>query len=100
MGTLLIVCPDVSLRNVDEGRVYLERAYLHTSSTKLTKISAGRNLALGHVMQGDKQNAIRVIDMTIELAKNKNFSPEYVAQLEQMAGQFQAIKDGAMILTQ
>jgi tetratricopeptide (TPR) repeat protein len=100
MGSLLIVCPEPTFRNVDEGRVYAERAYLHSSSTNLTKISAGRNLALGYAMQGDKQNAIRVIGMTIELAKNENFSPEYVAQLEQMSDQFQAMNEGAVILTQ
>jgi hypothetical protein len=100
LGTLLIVCPDPSLKNPEEGKMYAERAFLHTSSTSLTKISSGRNLALAYVMLGDKQNATRVIDMTIQLAKSENYAQENVAELEQVSAQIQAMKEGAVVLTQ
>ena len=91
LGTLLIVCPDESLQNIGEGMMYAERAFVHTSSTPLIKISAGRNLAMAYAMVGDRQNAITTIRSAITIAKQQNYSEERIAELEQLEQQFQGL---------
>lgn len=100
LGSLLVVCPDPALKNIAEGRHYLERAFVHTSGKVQTRISAGRNLALACALLGDKQNAMRFISMTISIAKRENAPPAYLADLEGLAGQFQQMSDKTVILTE
>ena len=100
LGTLLVVCPDPALKNIREGRFYLERAFVHTSGDKQTLVSAGRNLALACAMLGDKPNATRFISMTIALAKRENAPQAYLAELEGMALQYLQMSDKTVVLTQ
>lgn len=92
LGTMLITCPDPDLRNASEGRYYAERAFIHTTSRSMTLVSAGRSLALAHATLGDKQNASRVIQMTLNVARRENVSPSYLKDLEEIARRIQTLE--------
>ena len=100
LGTLLVICPDPALKNIREGQFYLERAFIHTSGSRQTTVSAGRNLALACAMLGEKANASRFISMTISIAKRENAPQTYLAELEGMAQQYKQMSDKTIVLTQ
>ena len=89
LGTMLIGCPDSSLRNIEEGRVYSERAFTHISTRPNTLVYAGRGLAYAYAKLGDSENAIATIKETINLARRANFSSSYLAELEKLLSTFQ-----------
>jgi tetratricopeptide (TPR) repeat protein len=72
IGSLLIVCSDVTLRNYDEGKYYLERVLIHKNSPVETLISSGRSLAQAYADQGDKQKAYVYMRSVMELAISNN----------------------------
>jgi len=88
LGTLLVTCNDLNFRNITEGRDLCERAFIHTASHSVTLISAGRSLAIAYSALGDNLNARNIIKMTINLARNEKFPPEYIANLEKLMEQF------------
>jgi len=91
LGTLLVTCPDAALRNIEEGKDYSERAFIHTTSRSLTLISAGRSLALAYAELGDKTNARSVINMTINVARGENISQAYQKELENISLRIQSL---------
>lgn len=91
LGTLLVACPDTSLRNYQEGREYLERAFIHVSSRPNTLVSAGRSLAWTYAKLGDKENAVSTITQTINIGRLENVSASYLAELEDLLRTFQAL---------
>jgi tetratricopeptide (TPR) repeat protein len=91
LGTLLVSCPDWSLRNLEEGREYSERAFVHISSRPNTLVSAGKSLAFAYAMLGNKQNAITTIRQTINIARQENIPPSNQAELEDLYKTFQAM---------
>jgi tetratricopeptide (TPR) repeat protein len=93
LGTLLVRCPDWSLRDIEEGREYSERAFIHISSRPKTLISAGQSLAFAYAMLGDKQNAITTISKTINIGRQENISPSYQTELENLYRTFQNMDD-------
>ena len=92
LGSMLITCPDPDLRNASEGRYYSERAFIHTTSRSMTLVSAGRSLALAHATLGDKQDASKVIQMTLNVARRENASPSYLKDLEEIARRIQTLE--------
>jgi tetratricopeptide (TPR) repeat protein len=84
LGTLLVTCPDTKLRNINEGRDYCERAFIHNASQSATLISAGRSLAIAYRELGDMQNSSNILKMTINLAKSQNFPAAYISGLERL----------------
>jgi len=90
LGTLLVTCPHPELRDMNEGKEYSERAFIHTTSRSITLISAGRSLAIADAALGDMPDARQVISMTINLARRENFSSAYLAELENIADRFNA----------
>lgn len=90
LGTLLVTCPDPKLRNIEEGKDYSERAFIHTTSRSITLISAGRSLALAYAELGDKQNAHSIISMTINIARAENISQAYQQELENISQRIQS----------
>jgi tetratricopeptide (TPR) repeat protein len=84
LGKILISCPDTTLRNLDEGREYSERAFINFKSPYTTKISAGKNLATAYAMLGDLQNASKYINITINMAGKVNLSQEIIPYFENM----------------
>ncbi len=91
LGTLLVTCPDPTLRNIKEGKDYSERAFIHTTSRSITLISAGRSLALAYAELGDKQNARSIINMTINIARAENISQAYQQELENISQRIQSL---------
>jgi tetratricopeptide (TPR) repeat protein len=91
LGTLLVTCPDPTLRNIKEGKDYSERAFIHTTSRSITLISAGRSLALAYAELGDKQNARSIINMTINIARAENISQAYQQELENISQGIQSL---------
>jgi len=94
LGTMLVTCPDPACRNTAEGRDYSERAFIHTESRSMTLVSAGRTLALAYAELGDKQNALSVINMTLNIAQNEKISPAYMKELERIANRIQTLETG------
>lgn len=93
LGSILLVCPDTSLRNIEEGKYYSERAFLHISSRPNIQVSAGRSLAYANAMLGDKKNALAVINQTINIARRENISRSYQTELENLYLYIQAMQD-------
>jgi tetratricopeptide (TPR) repeat protein len=81
LGSLLITCPDITMRNIDEGMEYAERALDHKSSSMEIVIKAGSNLSEAYASKGDKQTAITYLNTVIELAQNNNAPKEYLSDL-------------------
>jgi tetratricopeptide (TPR) repeat protein len=88
LGTLLVTCNDIKLRNITEGRDFCERAFIHTASHSFTLISAGRSLAIAYAVLGDKRNASNIIKMTINLARGENVPSTYMDDLQNLLQQF------------
>jgi len=90
LGTLLVTCPEPVLRNIQEGKEYSERAFIHTTSRSITLISAGRSLAVANAALGDIPGARQVISMTINLARSENLPSSYLSELESIASRISA----------
>lgn len=100
MATLLITCPDVSLRDPVQGSYYAERAFVHSASSQVLKISSGRCLSMAFAMLGEKQNANIIINMTIKLAQQERYSKAHMAELEKLSRQFQQMEEGVVVVFQ
>jgi len=83
LSSLLITCPDLKLRNIDEGIEYAERALDHKSSSMEVVIKAGSNLSEAYAAKGDKRMAIEYLNQAIDLAQNNNAPKEYLVSLGQ-----------------
>jgi tetratricopeptide (TPR) repeat protein len=88
LGKLLIFCPDSSLRDNMEGREFSERAFINYRSTIITKISAGRNLATAYAIAGDKQSALKYINLTMDMARKVNLIQENSSYFDTMKRQY------------
>jgi tetratricopeptide (TPR) repeat protein len=75
IGTLLVACPDISMRNYIEGREYLERVFIHKACPDEIMIAAGRSLAEASAALGDKQKAALYMRFVMELAIS-NYAPK------------------------
>lgn len=93
LGTLLVRCPDWSLRNIEEGKEYSERAFIHISSRPNTLVSAGKSLAFACAMLGDKKNAIATIQETISIARIEKLPAAEQAELENLNKTFRSMQD-------
>jgi tetratricopeptide (TPR) repeat protein len=88
LGSLLVTCPDLKLRDLGEGRDLCERAFIHTASHSMTLISAGRSLAIAYAGLGDIKNASNVIKMTINIALKENIPQAAVDDLRNLLREF------------
>ena len=88
IGLLLVTCPDESLRDLNEGKEYSERAFYNSRYTLNNRISAGRTLSLAHHQLGNKERAESYINQTIEMATKAKVSESYVRELRRLAQQF------------
>ncbi len=82
LGSLLATCPDSSLRNFNEGKIYLERLLIHKACPAEIKISAGKNLARGYSLVGNKQEALSYANYTLLFARNYDAPKEVFDQLQ------------------
>lgn len=84
LGTLLVSCPEPSLRNIPDGKQYSERAFIHTASHSSTLISSGRSLAVAYAALGDRQNAYKIMSMTVNLARRDGVPANLQAELAKL----------------
>jgi tetratricopeptide (TPR) repeat protein len=91
LGTLLVTCTDAGLRDVGQGRYFCERAFINISSHSVTLISAGRSLAIAYALLGDKQNALKVIRMTIDSADEQDVPDSYREDLRNLLNKFNSL---------
>jgi tetratricopeptide (TPR) repeat protein len=82
LGTLLITCPEVPLRKIDEGIEYAQRAVDHKSCTAETAMSAGSSLSEAYTAKNDKKTAMSYLNMVIDLAQNSNAPKDYQINLQ------------------
>jgi tetratricopeptide (TPR) repeat protein len=90
LGTLLVMCPDTTLRNVMEGREYSERAFINKSSLPMTIISAGRCLSESYAASGDYDNACKYLNIIIGMARQEKVSQDILNDLEKDLHIYQA----------
>ena len=88
LGGLLVSCPDESLRNIQEGIEYSERAFINYDYSFPIHISAGRNLAIAYDRLGDRNKANYYITSTIEFARKAHVSKDYLKNLEDLSNEF------------
>lgn len=89
LGETLISCAEPSLRNIEEGKEYSERAFTYYNCPPDILIAAGSHLAYAYSMLGDKQKAITTISQTINIGRRQKISPSQQAKLENMLTAFQ-----------
>jgi tetratricopeptide (TPR) repeat protein len=82
LGSLLILCPDVNLRNLTDGREYSERAFINKSGSPSTMVSAGISLAQANAEFGDKESAVKVMRITLDQARSQNAPQELLSDLQ------------------
>jgi len=92
LGTLLVTCTDARLRDVGQGRDLCERAFINISSHSVTLISAGRSLAIAYALLGDKQNALKIIRMTINSSEEQDVPASYREDLRNLLKKFESLK--------
>lgn len=90
LGTLLVMCPNPKLRNLEDGKDLCERAFINNNSEVLTIISAGRSMAIAYAELNDKQNARNILNMTIDLLRKENLPSDYITNLEILLQQINA----------
>jgi tetratricopeptide (TPR) repeat protein len=91
-GTLLVASPDTSLRDLEAGKEYLERAFLHKSSRINTQVSSGRSLAWTYAKLGNLPGAISTIRQTIHIGRREKISSSYLAELESLYQNFRELE--------
>ena len=79
LSAVLINCPDNSLRNYDEGIKFSIRAFTHSKSSSNVVLSSGKNLAFALATKGDKQNALNILERTMNIGQNVG-APENLKQ--------------------
>lgn len=90
LSTIMLGCPDKSLRNLDEGLEYSKRAFISISSTPQVMLTSGKNLAVAYATKGDKQNAINTIKKTIQFSEMTNASQDLQKELRDLYGAIQS----------
>lgn len=88
LGRLLISCPDQKLRDLNDGKEYSERAFINFKSPFATKISAGKNLAEVYAELGDRKKAYTYMNSTVNLARRRNVSKDYLNYLQSLLKQY------------
>lgn len=89
LGETLISCPDPSVRNIEEGREFTERAFTYYNCPPDILISSGSHLAYAWSLLGNKQKAITTVSQTINIARRQNIPASQQAKLETMLRAFQ-----------
>lgn len=90
-GTLMINCPDETIRDLNQAREFSERAFINNKYTLQTRVMAGRSLSVAHFELKNYGKALYYIHKTIDIAKRARFSKDYVARLEQISNDFQGL---------
>ncbi len=84
LGEVLIDCPDKSVKNVGEGKEYVERAFTYYDCPPDILVSAGSHLAYAYALLGNKQRAITIISQTINIGRKQSIPAEQQNKLENL----------------
>lgn len=84
LGEFLINCPDPSIKNIEKGKEYSERAFTYYDCPPDILVSAGSHLAYAYAMLGEKQRAITTISKAINIGRRQNISSSYQSKLENL----------------
>ena len=84
LGEALITCPDESLRNIESGREFSERAFTFYNCPPDILISAGSQLSYAYAMLGEKQKALGTIGRTVNIGRQLKIEPERQQKLENL----------------
>lgn len=90
-GSLLLNCPDKSLRNLNFAKEYSERAFINKTYTLPTKLQAGRTYAIALFELKEHGKAIYYMNKTIEIAKRAGANKQYVLELERILNDFRRL---------
>ncbi len=88
LGTLLVSCSDPTLRNIDEGLILSERAFIHKASSPNTTIAAGKSVAIAYATKGDYRTACSYLQWVVSTARNQKVPAEYMTELENLLTQY------------
>jgi tetratricopeptide (TPR) repeat protein len=91
LSTFYVTCPNEKYRNLEEGIIYSLRAFSHKFSTPQVKISSGRNLAVALATIGDKQNALNILQKTINVSQGTDTPQNVKQELEQLYQEIQKL---------
>lgn len=100
LGTLLVMSPDLSVRNIEEGLEYAERAFTNVASSTTIRVSSGKSLSLAYAMQGEKQMANSILSGVIRIARHEEIPESELAELEELSAQFEKMEDKIVLLTE
>jgi tetratricopeptide (TPR) repeat protein len=89
LGESLINCPDSSLRNINEGQEFSERAFTHYECPPDILIASGSHLSFAYALLGNKQKAISTITKTISIGRREKIPKSSMAKLEGLLKAFQ-----------
>jgi tetratricopeptide (TPR) repeat protein len=81
IGTLLITCPDQKLRNIEEGKRFSERVFIHKACTPDLTIASGKSIAIAYASEGDFKNAGTYIDWILNVAQTQKAPEQTVTEL-------------------
>jgi tetratricopeptide (TPR) repeat protein len=81
LGTLLITCPDLKLRNIEEGKKLCERVFIHKACTPDLTIASGKSIAIAYASEGDFEKANTYIDWILNVAQTQKAPEQIVADL-------------------
>jgi tetratricopeptide (TPR) repeat protein len=84
LGSLLIICPDTTLRNYNEGTEYLARLLIHRTCPPEIKMLAGRGLARAYNELGDKTRATYYAGYTLNIIQRYNFSGDIIGEMRSL----------------
>lgn len=90
LGTLLISCPDVSLRNLEAGRKLSERVFIHKASTPDLAIAAGKNLAMSYAAEGNYQTAKTYAEWALGIAKAQKAPSQIISEIETLLNKYKS----------
>lgn len=90
-GSLMINCPDETIRDLNQAKEFSERAFINNKYTLQTRVMAGRSLSIAHFKLKNYGRAVYYIHETIDIAKRARFTKDYIASLEQISSDFQEL---------
>jgi len=87
-GTLLICCPDQKLRNIEKGKKFSERVFIHKACTPDLIIASGKSIAIAYASEGDFKKANTYIDWILNVAQTQKAPEQIVAELIRLRNEY------------
>lgn len=84
LGEALISTPVETLRDIETGKDYMERAFTYYNCPPDILIASGSQLAYAYSLLGDKKKAITTISQTINIGRRQKIPASQQSRLENM----------------